>query len=495
MTVDLIESDAGFGPSPSAQKTATATANGDSTKTYPRLCDKDQIASAKEWCKQHSIHGVHVLLVDYGNVARTIAYTVPRFLSILKSGTQTNFTVPAMLLYKDTVAQGSVFSVFTGPDFRFDLASLKLVPWLPGHALCMAYQYSSDGITPWAYDARSFLKKQLDEFRELTGCEVVVGPEFEFFLWREDDKGVPTKYHTSSAQEFAAFRSHGGKVSQILDAINASLETAGLNPQHFQSEGAPSQFELSILHKDAMTTADNMVYTRECIRAVPEVQFGTKATLSPKPFLDTFGNGSHIHISFLDPTSNTNVFPSPSGKFGISELGQHFMAGILDHLTGLCAVVMPTEMSYDRAVPGNWSGCFKGWGVENRMCALRLQLQVPHGTARDVEFKVQDHTSNPYLSIGCIIAAGMDGIRRKLPLPDPVEKEPEKLSPEEVKATGAARLPTSLKEALKCLEGDEYLKEVLGPIYKEYYLMKMDESTHCETLDALDKLKLFLRKY
>jgi glutamine synthetase len=186
------------------------------------------------------------------------------------------------------------------------------------------------------------------------------------------------------------------------------------------------------------------------------------ASLAPKPWPDGAGNGCHIHCSLWDGERNRFFDPSAADRLSIE--GRAFLAGLLEHLPGLCGLTAPSFNSYRRIVPQYWAGAFTCWGHDNREAPLRLP-SVFHGmeeASTNIEFKATDASCNPYVAVGGLIAAGLDGLERGLEPPAPVEIDPATISQHERGRAGIRRLPGNQREALDALAADALLTDALG---------------------------------
>ena len=203
---------------------------------------------------------------------------------------------------------------------------------------------------------------------------------------------------------------------------------------------------------------------RETIRGVA-TQRELVASLAPKPWPENAGNGGHVHFSLWE--GERNVFYAPDG---LSELALRFVAGVLEHLHGLCGLTAPSFNSYQRIAPGTWSGAYGCWGYDNREAPVRVAspFRGAEEASTNVELKAADATCNPYLALGGLIAAGLDGIERGLAPPEPVDVDPATLDDRE--ARGIAPLPASQAEALDALAADEVLMAALGAVLADSYL-------------------------
>ena len=220
-----------------------------------------------------------------------------------------------------------------------------------------------------------------------------------------------------------------------------------------------------------LKAADEQLLVRETIRGVA-AQRGLAATLAPKPWPGGAGNGGHIHFSLWDAEDDRNRFHDPEAPDRFSAEGRAFLAGVLEHLPGLCGLTAPSFNSYHRIVPQYWAGAFTCWGHDNREAPLRLPSLFwgMEEASTNVELKAADATANPYLAVGGVIAAGLDGLDRGLEPPDPVEDDPATIPEGERERLGIRRLPSTQEEALDRLEADDVLTDALGPVLARSYL-------------------------
>lgn len=236
------------------------------------------------------------------------------------------------------------------------------------------------------------------------------------------------------------------------------------------TELAHGQHEISIAHREALTAADNHVKLRETIRGVAW-QHGLYASLAPKPWPEAAENGGHLHFSLWDG-ENRNLFYDAAAPDRFSEPGRHFMAGVLAHLPALVAITCPSVNSYRRLQPQSWSSAFAVYGHDNREAALRIASPFWSDAAGTVnlELKAADSSCNPYLALGAVLAAGMDGLTRRLDPGPATEVDPASLTEGERRERGILRLPTSLDAALDALEADAVILDALGPLLARFFL-------------------------
>lgn len=218
---------------------------------------------------------------------------------------------------------------------------------------------------------------------------------------------------------------------------------------------------------------DRAVLTREVIREVAR-RHGYRASFTPKPAPNAAGNGAHVHFSFIGPDGRNAAY-DPDGAAGASRLAQHFVAGLVRHLPDICALVAGSPVSYYRLGPHHWSCGYASFGVQNREAAVRICPSPDTDPAKrqagfNMELRAPDATASPYMVLGAILRAGLEGIRLKLPMPTPIDRDPSELSPGEMKALGIVALPASLEEALTRLEASPAVRLWMSPVFLSSYV-------------------------
>jgi len=282
----------------------------------------------------------------------------------------------------------------------------------------------------------------------------------------------------------------------MIDVIDA-LIAQGVYPEQYYAELGPGQQELPVRFTDALRAADNQVTMRDTVRGVA-LTYGLLASFAPKPFPDEAGNGSHIHFSLWRIKDGKNHFHDPRGRHGLSDAGRAFIGGVLAHLPALVALTAPSVNSYRRLQPRFWSSAYTAWGPDNREAAVRVPstrrgLEME---STNLELKPCDPSSNPYLALGGLLAAGLDGMARTVDPGEPTLVDPDTLSDAERARRGIRRLPTSLGEALDALERDEMLRASLGEMLgKEYLTVKRSEVRGFEGKDVAFEIAQHFYKY
>ncbi|KAB1221180.1 Protein fluG [Morella rubra] len=308
----------------------------------------------------------------------------------------------------------------------------------------------------WEYCPRETLRRVSKILKDEFNLEMNAGFENEFFLLKSvlregKEDWVPidsTAYCSSSAFD---------AVSTIFQEVIAVLNSLNITVEQVHAESGKGQFEMALGHTVCTNAADRLVFTREVIRAVAR-NHGLLATFMPKYALDDLGSGSHVHISLYQNGENVFMASGETSWHGMSTLGAEFMAGVYHHLPAILAFTAPVPNSYDRIVPNMWSGAYQCWGKENREAPLRTACPpgIPDGFVSNFELKSFDGCANPYLGLAAMVAAGIDGLRRHLSLPEPIDTNPHSVG------NKLHRLPKSLSESLEALQKDSIFKDLMG---------------------------------
>ena len=285
--------------------------------------------------------------------------------------------------------------------------------------------------------------------------------------------------------------------AEVIDDIVAAFEEQDIAIDGYYPELGHGQHELPIRHAPALRAADNQIWFRETVRNVAH-QHGLLASLAPKPLPDQAGNGCHIHWSIWDLEEQTNLLYDAQDPYKLSQLGYQFVAGVMEHLPGLLALTAPSYNSYRRLQPHFWSSAYTTWGPDNREAAVRVAsgLWGQEADSVNVEMKGSDPSNNPYLALGGLIAAGLDGVKRKLEPGDPTLVDPGNYSDAERAERGIKRYPTTLAEALDALEQDKVLLEALGPeLSRAYIAVKRSEYKAFSEQDVDFEIKHHIHKF
>jgi glutamine synthetase len=255
------------------------------------------------------------------------------------------------------------------------------------------------------------------------------------------------------------------KGENVRRAIEDTLVQLGFNIEVSHHEVAIGQHEIGFRHADALTCADNLTTFRYVVRSVAE-QNGMHATFMPKPIFGQNGSGMHCNQSLSKAGRNT--FFDPKGLEQLSDVALGYIAGLLDHLPGITALANPTVNSYKRLVPGYEAPVYIAWSPGNRSAAIRIPAK--RGNSTRAELRTPDPTANPYLAFTVMLAAGLDGIKRGLKPPAPVNQNIYHLSEEESAKLKITGLPHNLSAAIDAFSRDKVLTRALGEHITEAFI-------------------------
>ena len=351
-----------------------------------------------------------------------------------------------------------------------DLDSFTILPWRPQYgrvARLICDVYNPDG-TPFVGDPRYVLKRVLREASDM-GYMFNVGPECEFFLFQTDDSGNPITKTDDEAGYFDLGPLDRGEGTRR--EICMALEEMGFEIEASHHEVAAGQHEIDFKYSDALRTADNIMTFKLAVKTLAQKN-GQHATFMPKPIFGINGSGMHTNMSLF--RDGQNAFYDENGKKGLSQEAYSFIAGLLKHVRGICAITNPLVNSYKRLVPGYEAPCYLAWSASNRSALIRIP--APRGQSTRVELRCPDPACNPYLALAVCLAAGLDGIKNRLQPPAEVTENIFKMDAATREKNGIAGLPCSLEEAVTELNNDELVKATLGDhVLTQYTLGKLAE--------------------
>jgi glutamine synthetase len=306
---------------------------------------------------------------------------------------------------------------------------------------------------PFDGDPRQVLKRNLERARAL-GYSYMVGPELEYFYFK-NNKG------TELLDEGGYFDMIPRDEAIALRRETAeALEKMGIQVEYAHHEVAPSQHEIDLRYKDALTMADQVMTYRFLVKEVA-IRNGCYATFMPKPIFGQNGSGMHVHMSLF--SGDRNAFFDKADRYHLSDAAKHFIAGILKHAPEFTAVTNQWVNSYKRLVPGYEAPVYLSWARRNRSDLVRIPQYKPgREKATRIEVRSPDPSGNPYLQFSVLLAAGLEGIDKRYEVPEPVEANVYEMSDAQRAELGIASLPGSLIEALHLCEGSAVVKKALG---------------------------------
>jgi glutamine synthetase len=421
---------------------------------------------AQKFCRDNGIRYVLAQFVDIHGSAKAKAVPVEHLDMVLTDGAGfAGFAVWGLGMGPE------------GPDYMAvgELSTLSLIPWMPGYARLICNGVVNRKSYPFC--SRVALKAQTARLAE-RGYTLFTGIEPEFMLLSRRANGSlgpadPTDDLDKPCYDYKGLY----RTREALDEMVAGLRAVGIDVYQIDHEDGNGQFEINFTYADALKSADNFTFVKMAASEIAH-KHGMIATFMPKPFSNRTGSGAHFHVS-MGSKSQKNAFHDASDKsgMGLSTLAYQFLAGVLAHARALAAVAAPTVNSYKRLVVGRslsgstWAPAYIAYGDNNRTACVR----VPFGR---LEVRLPDSGCNPYLVSAALIAAGLDGIDRKLD-PGPAQNiNMYELTPEQLKEKGIKLLPQSLNEAIDALEADPVICGGLGQdLAREFIRLKRMEWT------------------
>ena len=336
-----------------------------------------------------------------------------------------------------------------------DPTTFQILPWRPdekpvARMFCDILQ--PDG-SPYAGDPRYVLKRMLAKAAE-KGYTNYLGPELEFFYFA-NNRGTEV---LDQGGYFDAPPLDGG--NDLRRATIFALESMGVRIEYSHHEVADSQHEIDMRYDEAMRMADKTMTMKATVKAVAMIN-GVYATFMPKPIFGINGSGMHTHQSLF--TGNKNAFYDASDQYHLSAIGKNYIAGLLKHAREITGICSQWVNSYKRLVPGYEAPVYVAWARRNRSALVRVPMYKPgKETATRCEYRAPDPACNPYLAFAVMLAAGLKGIEKNYPLPEPVEVDIYHMSKAEREKLGIQELPGSLHEAIVEVENSALVKEALG---------------------------------
>ena len=424
------------------------------------------VSAARELFAKHQIKYVLAQFVDIHGAAKAKAVPVEHLEMVLTDGAGfAGFALWGFGMGPD------------GPDYMAvgDLSTLTPIPWMPGYArlVCNGTVRGK----PYPYCSRVALQAQLARLAE-RGLTMYVGIEPEFMLLSRDATGKLAPGDPTDTLDKPCYDYKGlSRTSAVLDEIVESLRAVGIDVYQIDHEDANGQFEVNFTYADALKSADNFTFVKMAASEIAR-KHGLIATFMPKPFSNRTGSGAHFHVSMGDAKTR-NLFEDKGDRRGLalSTLAYQFLGGVLSHARALAAVCAPTVNSYKRLVVGRalsgatWAPAYVAYGDNNRTACVR----IPGGR---LELRLPDSGCNPYLALAAVVAAGLDGIDRKLDPGEPTNLNMYELSDAQLKDKKIPLLPQNLLEAIGELEKDEVVRGGLGTaLSAEFISLKRMEWT------------------
>ena len=442
----------------------------------------------KRKLKDAGIKFVRILWCDNANVIRAKAAHVDCLEDYIDNGvgmTMAQMALPVM--YDSVVAEtglGPIGEVRLMPDW----STLTMLPYAPDQAQVISDMVISETGKVWEHCPRGFLRRQIQEL-ETHGLSLKAVFENEFFLLSKTADGTLVPSDETVFSSTGSMNIH----CELINALADGLISQGLEVEGYYPESGPGQQEVNIRYAEAAQAADRQIIYRETVRGVA-TQHGLIASFLPKLYEDKAGSGCHLNFSLW--RNAENISGDDQQATGISPDAGAFISGILDHLPALAAVTIPSKNSYRRIRPHFWAGAFRSWGHQNREAAVRVSKNKAGTRASRFELKTVDATANPFMALGAFIAAGLDGLRRNLALPQEVDTDPGLMPEDQRKARGIDLLPQNLGESIAALRNDDVLLNAMGPdLAKSYVAVRQNEWDNLKDLSLEEEVALLAERY
>ena len=342
-----------------------------------------------------------------------------------------------------------------------DFSTWRKVPWLPGSAIvigdCLDHHRHPVAVAP-----RTVLQSQIAAARQ-RGFSLKLASELEFYLFQESfDECITKGFHSlrpSSpySQDYNLLRT--SEVEPVFREVRQALTALGMSVESTKGEWGAGQQEITTRYADALRSADNHVLYKHAVKEIA-ARHGRSVTFMAKPYADMAGSGCHIHTSLWSADGQVGRSGEAAAADGLTTEFRHFMAGVLNYAREATAFFAPTVNSYKRFQAGSFAPTRIAWGRDNRTTGFRL---VGDGDSTRIELRIPGADVNPYLAYAAIIAAGLKGIERSLPLPE------EARGNAYVSST-LTEIPKTMPEAISLLDQSQTLREALGDEVVDHYV-------------------------
>jgi glutamine synthetase len=397
-----------------------------------------------------------------------VAFINVLFTDIL--GVLKGITIPATKL-EDAIEQNVWFDGSSIEGFarisesdmylKLDLDTFKVIPWSKGSravtALIIADVFMPDG-SPFEGDPRGILKRQI-AIAEKMGYAFNTGPELEFFLFKKNEDGSLHALPHDSAGYFDQATDLG---TEIRKEMTFALHELGIDVEALHHEVAIGQHEIDFKYDNALRCADIVMMMKYTLKSIA-MKYDLHCTFMPKPIAGINGSGMHVHQSLFSLDGKKNLMHDPKGEYQLSDLAKQYIAGQLVHIRAMNAILNPTVNSYKRLVVGYEAPVYVAWGQRNRSALIRIP-RITKGREKAVraELRCPDPTANPYLAFAVMLASGLDGIKKKMKAPAPVEENIFEFTDETAAARGITTVAKNLADAIEELKKDKVVQEALG---------------------------------
>ncbi len=441
----------------------------------------EQLERVDELIKRNDIRFIRLQFSDIMGVAKHVTIPISHWDDAIEHG----------VWFDGSSVEGFARVAESDMYLAPDLSSFAVVPWdmdlSTARVICDVYTPDGD---PFEGDPRYILKRQLQRANDM-GLAYQVGPELEFFLFKRHTDGslLPLEPHDHAAYFDVSTDQANNVRRQMVDALQA----LGIQVESSHHEAAVGQNEIDFGYGPALTAADHAMTFRITLKAVAQKN-NLHCTFMPKPIANIHGSGMHVHQSLWSLEKQDTVMYDPENEYGLSELALQFIAGQLSHARALAPIIAPLVNSYKRLVPGYEAPVYISWGRTNRSALIRIP-RITRGRYKSTrcELRCPDPSANPYLAFAVMLAAGLDGIEKRMAPMPPAEED---LYHVDGIRAGLETLPGDLGEALEELQADEIIQAAMGQhVYERYVEAKSQEWNEYRLYVSQWELDRYLTRY
>ena len=414
-------------------------------------CEKGEIQVTKseivQLIKEHNIKFIHLQFTDIFGELKSVA--IPE--------SQLDKALNNKCMFDGSSIEGFVRIEESDMYLRPDINTFTLLPWhgqenKVARLICDVYEINNK---PFEGDPRNILRRALSEAEKM-GYTFNVGPECEFFLFEKDEYGNATNIPTDNASYFDLGPIDNGGENVRRDMC-VELEKMGFEIEASHHENAGGQHEIDFKYAEALTAADNIMTFKLVVKSIAD-KHGLHATFMPKPMTNSAGSGMHLNMSLCK--NGENAFVNEKDELGLSKDAYSFIAGLLSHAKALAAITNPLVNSYKRLVPGYEAPVYIAWSARNRSPLIRIPSA--RGMSTRIELRNPDPSANPYLALAVALMAGLDGIKKGLTPPPPIESNLFKMTNSDRTENHIDALPADLNQAILALTEDKLMQKTLG---------------------------------
>ena len=441
----------------------------------------DQLERVDELIKRNDIRFIRLQFSDIIGVAKHVTIPVSHWPDAIEHG----------IWFDGSSIEGFARIAESDMYLAPDLETFAVVPWdmdlSTARVICDIY--TPDG-EPFEGDPRYILKRQLIRAAEM-GYDYKVGPELEFFLFKRHSNGsiFPLESHDNAGYFDVSSDQANNVRRQMVDALQA----LGIQVEASHHEVAMGQNEIDFSYGPALTTADHAMTFRITLKAVAQKN-NLHCTFMPKPIANINGSGMHVHQSLWHTGTDETAMYNAENEYGLSDVALHFIAGQLSHARAFSAIIAPLVNSYKRLVPGYEAPVYISWGRTNRSALIRIP-RISSGRTKSTrcELRCPDPSANPYLATAVMLAAGLDGVQKRMTPPPAAEED---LYHVDGIRAGLNTLPGDLGEAIEELRTDEVIQAALGQhVYERYVEAKTQEWNEYRTHVSEWELSRYMTLY